>query len=69
MLLKQLYTTAQLHGLTDDEVDHKYACNHTFLPFQMAENYSACTQCGQVMWMVVEMTYCNWQGRPVEGSV
>ena len=55
--------------LTDDEVDQQYACNHTFQPFICAEGYCACTQCGQVMWMVMEMAYCNWRGTAMEGNV
>lgn len=69
-MYKQLVSTAQLYStLSDDEVDAQYACNHNFLPFQMAEGYCACIHCGQVMWMVMEMAYCNWQGKAVEGNV
>ena len=70
MMFEPLVTTAQLHSvLTDDQVDDLYACDHSLIEFPRAENYRVCVYCGQVMWMVFESAYCNWQGKAVEGNV
>ncbi len=55
--------------LTDDEVDRKYGCEHRFVGMPHAEGFGMCSVCGLVLWIVVELVYCDWRGVQAEGHV
>lgn len=61
-------TACQPHTLlTDDDVDICYACPHEFTPLSPDETYRVCVRCGTIMFMLVELVYCDWRGQAMEG--
>lgn len=69
MIYRPVVSTAMFHApMTDEEASLQAPCEHFFVPLQ-EQNYVACRWCGMVMWQLIEMVYCDWSGRALEGKV